>query len=557
MANAQAGNQARGGLMQIPGMRSLILLVAIAAAVAAGVAVVLWSQKPPYSLLMGNLSDSDMAQVVQGLQSANIPYELSNNGSNILVPADQLHSARLKMASQGLPENHDAGFEMIQGEQGFGVSQFIQNARYHHALEVELARTINSLQPVKAARVHLALPKQSVFVRDSQKPSASVLLDLYSGRSLDPDQIASVVNLVASSVPNMDADQVTVIDQQGHLLNAPNRSKNLALSASQFEYQRRVEDSYGERIVELLTPIMGAGRVHAQVVADMDFSVKEQTRESYAPDSKQLRSEQVSESIRPNGSAPSGVPGALSNQPPDTGGAGPQQAAAAQGANGQAAKAQSKPPEDISRDATRNYELDRTVSHTKEPTGAIRRLSVAVILDDKPVRDDKGKLSSRPLTKDELSRMTSLIKNAVGFDAARGDSVNVMNSAFEAANSATGVDAAGPEPMAWWKRPWVHDLLRQGGAVLMVLVLLLGVLRPLFRNLTQMRTIQMPAQLPAGGGETADEVADDRVSLGRGQQRQALPGRNYEDNIAVAKQMVNEDPKRVAQVVKNWVREDG
>lgn len=556
MANAQAGNESRGGLMQIPGMRSLILLVGIAAAVAAGVAVILWSQKPSYSLLMGNLSDNDMAQVVQGLQSANIPYELSSNGSNILVPADQLHTARLKMASQGLPESHDAGFEMIQGEQGFGVSQFIENARYHHALEVELARTIDSLQPVKAARVHLALPKQSVFVRDDQKPSASVLLDLYSGRSLDPDQIASVVNLVASSVPNMDADQVTVIDQQGHLLNAPNRSKNLALSASQFEYQRRVEDSYGDRIVELLTPVMGAGRVHAQVVADMDFSVTEQTRESYAPDSKQLRSEQVSESIRPNGSAPSGVPGALSNQPPDTGGAQPDPNA--QAANGQQAQKASKPPEDISRDATRNYELDRTVSHTKEPTGAIRRLSVAVILDNKPVLDDKGKVTTRPLTDEELNRMTALIKNAVGFDAARGDSVNVMNSAFEAASSAaSGADAAGPEPMAWWKQPWVRDLLRQGGAVLMVLVLLLGVLRPLFRNLTQMRTIQMPPQLTGGGEAAADGMSEDRVSLGGGQQRQALPGRNYEDNIAVAKQMVNQDPKRVAQVVKNWVREDG
>src|SRR3954470_16331257 len=311
-----------------PNLRPLLLLIGVAAAVAAGVGVVLWSKEPTYSLLYGNLGQSDSAQIAQALQTSGIPYKLDNNGE-ITVPADRVHDARLKLAGQGLPEG-DGGFAVLSKDPGFGVSQFMEGARYQHALETELARTISSLQPVAAARVHLALPKQSAFVRDRRPPSASVLLQLKAGRRLEQEQVTAIVNLVASSIPELESNQVTVIDQQGRLLSSPDSAQDeFSVRAKQLEMARDMEERYTHRIEELLSPLVGPGRVRAQVVADVELSSTEEAREQYRPDSQIIRSEQTAEETSRNGSGPQGVPGSLTNQPPAPGVALPPGASAA------------------------------------------------------------------------------------------------------------------------------------------------------------------------------------------------------------------------------------
>jgi len=366
-----------------PNLKPLLLLLGIAAAVAAGVGVVLWTKEPTYSLLYGNLGQQDAAEIVQALQTSGIPYKLDGNGA-ITVPAEQVHDARLKLAGQGLPQA-DGGFAVMSKDPGFGVSQFMEGARYQHALETELARTIANLQQVEAARVHLALPRQSAFVRDRRPPSASVLLQLKPGRRLAEEQTTAIVNLVASSIPELEASQVTVIDQQGRLLSSPELHDEFAARDKQLEIARDLEERYASRIEELLTPLVGAGRVRAQVVADVELSSTEEAREQYRPDSQIVRSEQTSEQTSRNGADSQGVPGALTNQPPTPGVALPPAAATpAQGAapgsaqsgkaqaskaagaqnaaNAAAAPTAAEPPDNTSRQSTRNYEIDRNVA---------------------------------------------------------------------------------------------------------------------------------------------------------------------------------------------------
>jgi flagellar M-ring protein FliF len=364
------------------GMKPIMLLVGVAAAIAAGVGVALWTKGPTYGLLFAGLTNQDSSQVVQALDAAKVPYKLDPGSGAISVPADQVQSVRLQLAGQGLPEGDDAGFAVMSKDPGFGVSQFMENARYQHALETELARTITSLQAVGGARVHLALPRQSAFVRDRQPPSASVFLQLKPGRRLESEQVTAIINLVASSVPELEAGQVTVVDQQGRLLSSPGSDDPLgSLPTKQFEFARRLEEDYVQRIEQLLTPLVGAGRVRAQVAVDVEMGVTEEAREKYTPESAVVRSENLSEQSSTNGSGPQGVPGALSNQPPVPGVVlPPGQAAGAQAA----ATAAGTEPQSQSKQTTRNYEIDRTVSHTRLPAGRLKRLSVAVIVDNPP-----------------------------------------------------------------------------------------------------------------------------------------------------------------------------
>src|SRR4051812_30529090 len=300
-----------------PSLKPLALLLGIAAAVAAGVVIVLWSKEPTYSLLYGNLGQQDAAQIAQALDTNSIPYKI--DGGSITVPSDRVHDARLKLAAQGLPEG-DGGFAVMSKEPGFGVSQFMEGARYQHALETELARTISNLQPVEGARVHLALPRQSAFVRDRRPPSASVFLQMKAGRRLEQEQVTAIVNLVASSIPELEANQVTVIDQQGRLLSSPEGTQDeFAVRSKQLDMARDMEERYTHRIEELLAPLVGPGRVRAQVVADVEMSTTEEAREQYRPDSQIIRSEQTAEESSRNGSGPQGVPGSLTNQPPTPG----------------------------------------------------------------------------------------------------------------------------------------------------------------------------------------------------------------------------------------------
>src|SRR6201996_2452567 len=287
-------------------------------AVAAGVTVVLWSRGPTYSLLFPNLSTQDTAQVTQALEAAQIPYRITGSGTGIEVPAERLNDARLKLAGQGIPEG-GGGFATMDKDPGFGVSQFMENARYQHALEAELARTIAALKPVEGARVHLAVPRQSAFVRDHKGASASVFLQLKQGKRLEQEQIQAIVNLVASSIPDLEANQVTVVDQQGRLLSSPEGHDPFSVREQQYDMIHRLEDDYAQRIEALLAPLVGAGRVKAQVVAQMDMAVSEESHEQYKPDSQVVRSEQTSESISKDGSANGGVPGSLTNQPPAAG----------------------------------------------------------------------------------------------------------------------------------------------------------------------------------------------------------------------------------------------
>lgn len=557
-----AGNQV-GALASGLGinLRPLLTLLGVAAAVAAGVAVVLWWRGPDWSLLYSGLSDSDESGVVQALQTAGIPYKIDDASGNVLVPAERVRDARLQLASEGLPAGKTDGFALISKDPGFGVSQFMENARYQYALETELAQTISSLQAVQAARVQLALPPQSAFVSDHRAARASVLVQLRPGRRLEPEQVSAIVHLVASSVPELDADQVTVVDQQGQLLSAP-RSGDAALASAQFDAERRLEETYSEHIEELLTPLVGPGRVHAEVTVDLDNDATEQASEQYKPDSGVVRSEQTSEQTSTGAAGAGGIPGALTNQPPAGGTIAPAKpaaaaatsaaagstaagATAAQGTaqaaatGAQGANAASGPqlPQDTSKQATRNYEIDRTVSYSHQPAGRVKRVTVAVLVDNVPQVGSDGKSTQRSLSKAEIDNITQLVKDAVGFDATRGDSVNVVNEPF--LEQSTVIT---PQSVPLWERPALREIARLVLGALVLVALALGVLRPLIRNLATQVVAPAPVQV-------LEAPPDSQAAQGGGQHLA------YEQQIVQARNLVTADPKRVAQVVKTWVQQ--
>ena len=542
-------------------LKPLLLLIGIAAAVAAGVMVVLWSKGPNYSLLYTNLSSEDQAQVASALEASGIPYRLEPQSNGMSVPSEQINDARLKLAGQGLPEG-SGGFANISKDPGFGVSQFMENARYQHALEAELARTISSLRPVDGARVHLAVPRESAFVRDRRPASASVFVQLKAGKRLEQEQIQSIINLVASSIPELEPTQVTVVDQQGRLLSAPQSDSELAQRERNLELTHRLEEEYVQRIEALLAPFAGPGRVRAQVVAQVDTSVTEEAREQYKPDSQIVRSEQTSETTSRDGSGPQGVPGSLSNQPPTPGTALPPNAsnslAAQAAAGGQGAKAQgaaaanaqaAPPPDNTSRQATRNYEIDRTMAYTKTPAGRLQRLTVAVLIDNVRAAGKDGKVTTTPLSQEQLDHVTQLVKDTVGFNAERGDSVNVVNSPFlEDAKPADGQ----LESIPLWEQPWVLNVAKIVAGLIIVLVLVFSVLKPLMKSLLGPPKHYVPAGALPGGGSIESPAARGGADNGT---PQAAP-LAYEQQLAQAKTLVGQDPKRVAQVVRAWAAED-
>ncbi len=544
-------------------LKPLLLLVGVAAAVAVGVTVALWSRGPSYSLLFANLGTEDQAQVTQSLDAAGIVYRMEPGSSGIEVPTERLNEARLKLAGQGLPEG-DGGFALMVKEPGLGVSQFMESARYQHALETELAHTIASLRPVDGARIHIAVPHQSAFVHDRHPGSASVFLQLKAGRQLSQEQVQAIVNLVASSVPELESSQVTVVDQQGRLLSSPQGTDESSLREQHFQMVQRLEDEYTQRLETLLAPLYGAGRVRAQVVAQLETSVTEETHEQYRPDSQIVRSEQTSEQTSRDGSALGGVPGALSNQPPAAGVAQPPAnaapaAAAKPGAPGAAtvntAATGAQPgatagaaPDNISKQATRNYELDRTLAYTRQPSGRLKRLTVAVLIDNVHSVDKDGKPQTRALTDQEIAHVTALVKDAVGFDESRGDSVNVVNSSFQTEPVAPEAEL---EKIPLWERPWFLNLIKIVAGLVALLVLSLSVLRPLVRALiTPTRTLLAVDDTRSAASNGPARVAAEAVDPG------AAEAAAYEEQLARARALVNQDPKRVAQVVRTWVATD-
>ena len=543
----------------LAGVKPILLLVGVALAVAAGVMVVLWSRGPTYTPLFANLGAEDQTQVAQALDAAGIPYQLEPGTNAIAVASDRVNDARLKLAGQGLPQG-DGGFAVMSKDPGFGLSQFMENARYQHALESELARTISSLRPVESARVHLAIPRQSAFVRDQKTATASVFVQLKAGHRLEQEQIQSILNLVASSIPDLDATHVTVVDQLGRLLSAPQANDEVAQREQHFAMAHRLEDDYTQRIEALLTPLVGAGRVRAQVVAQLDSSVTEEAHEEYRPESQIVRSEQSSEQTSRDSSGSGGVPGSLSNQPPAAGVAAAPAATAPAAAKPAAPPAGAKPgtaaaaatpeppppPESTSRQSTKNYEVDRTLAYTRRPSGRLQKLSVAVLIDNMHTTAKDGSVKETALTAQQIEHITGLVKDAVGFDAARGDTINVVNAAFHA----EAPEAIGPlEQVPLWERPMVRDLTKLGAGVIVLLVLTFVVLRPLVRGL--LAQAKATAALPAPAPENAGAKAPAAALAGA----QSAP-LAYEQQLAQARSLVSQDPKRVAQVVRTWVAQD-
>src|SRR5579862_1119547 len=418
------------GLADIPGLKQVGLLAGVAAAVAVAIWLVIWSQGQNYTVLYGQLSERESGQVMDALTAAGIEFKLNPSGA-VSVPESKVQEARIRLASQGLPQSDSMGIEMIQKESPLGSSSLMESARYQSALETELARTIVKVQGVQGARVHLALPKPSVFLQDARKATASVMLQLYPGRRLEPGQVAAIVHLVASSVPELSASDVTLVDQAGSLLNSPDENSESAVSTRQLEYTRKLEDSYKRRIVELLEPLVGAGRVRATVTADLDFTVAEETRENYDPQKTAVRSEQTSSEQRKGGDGAEGIPGALSNQPPGTSGAPVVPGAtptpgSPPGAASQTA-AVSTGPSSNSQKSTRNFEVDRTLAYVKQPVGSLKRLSVGVVLDDWQKTGEDGKVTTQPMSDADLKRFTQLVRESIGLKDDRGDHLDVID----------------------------------------------------------------------------------------------------------------------------------
>jgi len=538
------------GFIQSPVGRNVLLSLGIAAAVSVIAAVWLWSQQPEYRVLFSNFSDRDGGAIVASLQQLNIPYKFADGGGAILVPANQVYDARLKLASQGLPKGGNVGFEIMENQK-LGVSQFLEQVNYQRALEGELASSIQSLAAVQSARVHLALPKASVFMRDQQKPTASVLLNLSPGRSLDEQQVSAIVHLVASSVPDLSAKNVTVVDQNGDLLSSSEKTaNNNGLDPTQLKYVQELQHDIVTRVESIVAPIVGQNNVHAEATADIDFSHSEQAAETYKPNQPPneaaVRSLQTSEGANASPGGPSGVPGALTNQPPAPATA-PINATPTPTPNGSAPSGSSSGSSH--KDSTINYEVDKTVRYVQQPMGGLKRMSVAVVVNYKRDVDKAGKVIMRPLTDDEKTQITNLVKEAMGFSKDRGDTLNVVNSLF------AGPDK--PEEIPFWKQPdKLWELAKEGLKWLGVLIFAMWVyftfIRPMVRKLKK----NIEPEVSETSAEAADdeEDADAVVHLSEEEEAEAVSAaKAYQNNLEAAKALARQDPKVVATIIKAWV----
>ncbi len=507
-------------------MLTIIALSMVAAIVMAGWS---WTRTPTFAVLFTNISERDGGNVIAALQQMNVPFRFSESGGAILVPQQQVHELRMRLASQGLPKGGLVGFELME-TQKLGMSQFIEQINFQRALEGELSRSIQSLAAVQGARVHLAIPKQTGFMRDEQKPSASVVLNIHPGRSLEANQVAGIAHMVAASVPHLPAANVSVIDQNGNLLSAVGgNGKGTGLDASQLKYVQEIEASTVRRIEAILAPLVGPGNFRAQVTADVDFSQSEQVAEIYKPNPSaeaSVRSQQVNESGA--GSPPAaGVPGALSNQPPAAAAA-PITTAGAPAAGAAAAAA----APGARREATTNYELDKTIRHVRQPVGAIKRLSVAVVVNHRREVAQDGKASFKPLAAKEMAQIGDLVREAMGYSKERGDTLNVQNTPF-----ASGEKEVVPETPIW-KNPTLIGWALEGAKYLVFAglagYLFFGVVKPFLRKL-----MERASQIPVMPEETAVAASHGAAS--------------YDQKVQAARDLARQEPKAVATLIKDWV----
>lgn len=535
-APTMLGNLGRLSLQQKMGIG-----IGIAALIALLAGAWMWGQTPDYRVLYSNLSDRDGGAIIESLQQMNIPYKFAEGGGALMVPSNQVHEARLKLASQGLPKGGSVGFELMENQK-FGITQFAEQVNYQRALEGELARSVQTIGAVASARIHLAIPKPSVFVKDQQKPSASVVLTLRGGRLLDSGQVSAIVHLISSSVPDLEAKNVTVVDQDGTLLSAGQDDNDTGMDAKQIEYVKQVEQGYIKRIENILAPLYGAENVRAQVTANIDFARVEQTAEVYnpnpTPNESSIRSQQNSETLNGSGLAASGVPGALSNQPPV-----PATAPIVAPPNAQGNPNQAAAPrvDNLHKESTINYELNRTISHTVMPVGMIKRLSVAVVVNDRKTTDSKGKVSSRPLSDKEKAQIDMLVKDAVGFDSSRGDSLNIENASFKD----YGEEA--PKEVPIWKQTDMIELAKEIAKYLIITVVMLlvifKVIKPALRPLEAFKVDEHISHEPVQAA--AEHAEEEKIIV------PASP--SYENNLNLAKQIAQQEPKIVASVIKEWV----
>ena len=564
-------------LNKLPGydaIRALpkVALIGLGAAlIALIVALLMWGRGPTYQVLFSNLDDRDGGAIVSALGQMNVPYQFNSTGTAILVPQDRVHDIRMQMASQGLPRAGNAGFELLD-QSRFGASQFTEQVTYQRALEGELANSIKAVHAVKEARVHLAMPRETLFVRDRQSPTASVVLSLYPGRDLSEGQVSAISWLISSSVPNLNADKVSIIDQNGRLLTAP--TGEMGADNQQRNFVNDIEYRAVQRILTLLNPLVGAGNVRAQVTAEVDFSRREHTSEVYKPNQQPgqaaVRSQQISSSLQRNPQQPQGVPGALSNQAPANATANlvnppaapnqPQQPDAPAGAqnaatqaadNTTASAAASNDPSLVSlaeqarllqntgnarNDSTVNYEVDRTISHVTGPLGQLSRLSVAVVVNYRSTDKD-----NEPLAQEELDKISDLVKQAVGYSADRGDSLSVVNGQF---------NEQGEIDIPFWKNPEYRELAMELVKYLVFAFILFMawriVINPIIQGLIQAKTVA-DARVERQKEESAREQA--------AEQRAAEMSR-YEENLNTARTMAHDDPRAVAMVLRSWLNKD-
>ncbi len=524
------------GIQSLSLAKQLAMLVSLAASVALGVYIVLWSQAPNYVPIMPDLGSSNRGDAISILQLNNIPFQIEFQSGMILVDSSRVYEARMKLSQSGISSGDNDGFEILDKEGTFGDSQFVEQTKYIRGLQGELAKTISSIKNVRKARVHLAVPKSTPFLRNKSKTSASVFLELQGARTLDRGQVGAIVNLVAASVPGMGSEDVTVIDQNGRLLSMPG-DDSLTLASRQMDYVRNVESMYSKRIEQLVTPLLGAGRVHAEVTAVYDFTEREETAENFDPKNTVIRSEKLSgESRGENSSFAGGVPGALSNQPPLAGSA-PEKS---KNAAATAANTSNSANVNQRNQSVRNYEVDRQIKHVKNTVGVLQRLSVAVLLDDKIEYGIDGLVSRKPLTEEQIKQITKLVKDAVGWDEKRGDVVSVLNSSF-----AKEAPPFAEAPVPFYEKVWFVPLIKQALGVIGVILLLFTVLRPAVKNLTvrgkeeleQLKIAQDPVKKAIEPEEPSKKIAVEK----------------NKSEMQMIGDMITGDSKRAAQVVMDWV----
>ncbi|WKB54495.1 flagellar basal-body MS-ring/collar protein FliF [Eleftheria terrae] len=547
LAVAPAGFGAR--VAALPMKAKISAGAGIAALLAIVVALSLWSSKPDYKVLYANLSDKDGGAIISQLSQMNVPYQHAEGGGAILVPADKVHDLRLKLASQGLPKGSTVGFELMDNAK-FGITQFQERLTFQRGLEGELTRSIGALSAVQSARVHLALPNQNGFFREQQKPSASVLLTLYPGRTLDRAQLAGIVHLVSSSVPELAPKAVSIIDQDGALLTEnPDAQNQGSLDAKQLQYVSQIEASYTRRIMDLLEPVVGRDNLRAQVTAEIDFSQSESTSEQFRPNQGNepaaVRSQQTSESNQPGAAVPTGVPGATTNQPPvpataPINGTAQQLQAAGNVAPGAAGTAK--------RDAITNYEVDKTVRVTRNATGSVKRINAAVVINHRTSTNAAGKTSTVPLSEEELQKLTTLVQETVGYSQERGDSVKVVNAPFQAEKVETT-----DTPI--WKDPQILALLQSaaipGALTLLALIIVFGVIRPAIKAANP--PPPEPAR-PALDAVVADTEVLPPLDGAPGAPMLAAPVAT--ERLDHARQLARDNPAAVANIVRNWVSKE-